>query len=361
MCLLFEAIRREPDYVHLQGLDQLDWNTQQYFLSRILKPFMKVRSIAGLVCYFQDRFGKNDALTRQLFDCWGQFQLSKMSHPCFDRPGNDANTDVINGLLMFPQNTISLDCYFAPLPVLPANNQLWSELTHRLGDGRNPMEAISFLTWVAIHDHQLGRALTAPLFELGHFTHTWSFLFEAHHICMSMGAPQIKMPMIVRSLKLSCMFLASKILQVSLRHTYPTDANPDGIVFLPMSNKEVRTQSFATDLLLNPTQIVHSGWTPALFHTNFSSEVFVNRFYDKLTSLKTGSLFHLSRPKTGISAQLWNELRPNKELTDAHNFIVAREKFIETHFLSHAPLAFAESKFSQIVPSPALFWLKDAK
>jgi hypothetical protein len=29
--------------------------------------------------------------------------------------------------------------------------------------------------------------------------------------------------------------------------------------------------------------------------------------------------------------------------------------------LSHAPLAFAESKFSQIVPSPALFWLKDAK
>merc|ERR1711963_194476 len=43
MCLLFEAIRREPDYVHLQGLDRL-------------------------VCYFQDRFGKNDALTRQLFD-----------------------------------------------------------------------------------------------------------------------------------------------------------------------------------------------------------------------------------------------------------------------------------------------------
>ena len=190
---------------------------------------------------------------------------------------------------------------------LPANNKLWYEMTHRLGDGRNPMEAISFLTWASIHDYQLGQALTVPLFEIGHFTHTWSFPFEAHHICMAQGAPQIKMPMIVRSLKLSCMFLASKILQVSLKHTYPTNANPDGHVFLPMSNKEVKSQSFATDLLLNPSQVVHSGWTDAMFHTYFSSEHSVNRFCDKLTSLKTGSVFHLSRPKTGISSQIWHD------------------------------------------------------
>ena len=361
--ILMEAIKREDTFVHLQGLDELDYDTQRFFTSRLLKPFLKVRSIAGLVSFFVEKYGKADVLTTALFDAWGQFQLSKISHPCWLRPQDSiSKNNVLDGLLSFPQKNINLpNDYFAPLPALPANNKLWFDLTHRLEDGANPMESIGFFTWVAAHDYQLGRALIAPLFEIGHFTHAWSFFFESHHIVMAPGAPQIKMPQVLRILRLSCMFLASKILQVSLTQTYPQGVNPTGEVFLPLSPMEAKVQTISSDLLLNKEQIQYTGYTDPMWSLMFSKEAGIHRFYDQLTSLKTQSLFHLSRPVSGISPETWHSLRPNRDLAEAHNYILAREKFVEKSWLTYSPLNFAESRFSQIIPSGALFWLKDAK
>ena len=157
------------------------------------------------------------------------------------------------------------------------------------------------------------------------------------------------------------MFLASKILQVSLTQTYPQGVNPNGEVFLPLSPMEAKVQTISSDLLLNKEQIQYTGYTDPMWSLMFSKEAGIHRFYDQLTSLKTQSLFHLSRPVSGISPETWHSLRPNRDLAEAHNYILAREKFVEKSWLTYSPLNFAESRFSQIIPSGALFWLKDAK
>ena len=364
MAILFEAMRKSPDFGHLQGLDTLDWNVQRTFLSRVLQPFMKVRSLAGLVSFCTDKYGKDDHLTKSMFETWAQFQLSKISHPFC--PTSTEHTqyqpNITEALLKFPTKTTNLEKeYFAPLPALPARGQLWNSLTHRLECGRTPVEAMAFLTWISIHDHHLGRALTAPLFETGHFTHTWAFTFEPHHICMAPASPQIETPQVVRILRICAMFIASKVLQVSLINQYPTGINKTGQVFLPLSTTEASKQTFATDLLVNKDQIQLTGWTEGSWNNLFGSQEKINTYYDQLTALKLGSLFHLSRPIGSLSPSTWHDLRPNKDLTAAHQYMVAREKFWETHLLSHAPLNFSESRFSQIVPSQALFWLKNAK
>ena len=364
MATLFEALRKSPDFGHLQGLDNLDWNVQKTFLARVLQPFMKVRSLAGFVSFFTDKFGKDDHLTKTMFEIWAQFQLSKISHPFC--PTSTEQTqyqpNITEALLKFPTNTTNMENdYFPPLPALPARHKLWNSLTHRLECGRTPVEAIAFLTWVSIHDQHLGRALVAPLFELGHFTHTWAFTFEPHHICMAPASPQIDTPQIVRILRICAMFIASKVIQVTLTNRYPMGVNTTGQVFLPLSTGEASRQMLASDLLLNKEHIQSTGWTDASWTNLFGSQEKINTFYDQLTAMKTGSLFHLSRPLAGLSPTSWHDLRPNKDITAAHHYMVAREKFWETHLLSHAPLNFSESRFSQIVPSQALFWLKDAK
>ena len=376
--ILLEALRKSPDFGHLQGLDSLDWNVQASFLSRVLRPFMQVRSLAGLVSFFTSKYGKEDHLTKTMFEIWAQFQLSKLSHPFSPTSQKQYQPTITEALLTFPKTATNLAGeYFAPLPVLPARESLWYTLTHKLDCGRTPVEAIAFLTWVAIHDQHLGRALVAPLFELGQFTHTWAYTFEPHHICMAPAGPQIETPRVVRILRICAMFIASKVLQVSLTNQYPTGINTTGQVFLPLSKQEASKQCLTSDLILNKENIQFTGsitfllkssitfltlgWSEDAWYKMFGTKAKVDAYYDQLTHLKLGSLFHLSRPVAGFSPTAWHDLRPTQDLDAAHSYMIAREKYWENHLLSHAPLNFAESKFSQIVPSPALFWLKNAK
>ena len=282
--VLLEAFRKSPDFCHLQGLDNLDWDVQKTFLARVLQPFMKVRSLAGLVSYFTSTYGKEDHLTKTMFEIWAQFQLSKLSHPFC--PNSQDHTHyqphITEALLTFPKTTTNMDNdYFSPLPALPAREKLWFTLTHRLECGRTPIEAIAFLTWVSIHDQHLGRALVAPLFELGHFTHTWAYTFEPHHICMAPASPQIETPQVVRILRICSMFIASKILQVTLTNKYPTGINQSGQVFLPLSKKEASKQTLASDLLLNKEHIQFTG-------SSFDSTFTIHNFHFQVGQRQLG-------------------------------------------------------------------------
>ena len=68
------------------------------------------------------------------------------------------------------------------------------------------------------------------------------------------------------------MFIASKILQVTLTNKYPTGINQSGQVFLLLSKKEASKQTLASDLLLNKEHIQFTG-------SNFDSTFTIHNYH----------------------------------------------------------------------------------
>ena len=323
--LLFEAMRRSPEFLTLQGIDNSSWTTQSLFLGKVLKPFMQVRSIASMVHWFNQTYGKDSHLSTTMFEIWASFQLAKMTHPFAPTPSTHLQyqPNMQDSLLTFPKLTTCYDNdFFSPLPILPGRDKLWFQMTHRM-DTKTPFESFAFLRWLAVHDADLARAATAPLFENGTFTHIWGITFPPQSITMMPEGPQIEVPVSVRLLRIYAMLLASKIVKVSLLNTYPKNVNPSAHVFMTMPSAEISEQNDATDLLCNRHLIPLTGWTEAMWYHLFGTPAKLNDYYHNLTKLKDCSLYHLSKPPS-LSTSTWSTHRPVKDITKAHQFTVAR-------------------------------------
>ena len=323
--LLFEAMRRSPEFLTLQGIDNSSWTTQSLFLGKVLKPFMQVRSIASMVHWFNQTYGKDSHLATAMFEIWASFQLAKMTHPFAPTPSTHLQyqPNLQDSLLTFPKLTTCYDNdFFSPLPILPGREKLWFQMTHRM-DTKTPFESFAFLRWLAVHDADLARAAAAPLFENGTFTHIWGITFPPQTITMMPQGPQIEVPVSVRLLRIYAMLLASKIVKVSLLNTYPKNVNPSASVFMTMPSAEISEQNDATDLLRNRHLIPLTGWTEAMWYHLFGTPAKLNEYYHNLTKLKDCSLYHLSKPPS-LSSSTWSSHRPVKDITKAHQFTVAR-------------------------------------
>ena len=330
--LLFEAMRKAPEFLTLQGIDNASWTTQSLFLGRVLKPFMQVRSIASMVHWFNQKFGKDSHLATAMFEIWASFQLAKMTHPFAPTPSSHLQyqPNLQDSLLTFPKLTTCYDNdFFSPLPILPGREKLWFQMTHHM-DTKTPFESFAFLRWLAVHDADLARAAAAPLFENGTFTHIWGITFPPQTITMMPQGPQIEVPVSVRLLRIYAMLLASKVVKVSLQNTYPKNANPTATVFMTMPSSDISTQNDATDLLRNKHLIPLTGWTEPMWFHLFGTPEKLNDYYENLTKLKDCSLYHLSKPPS-LSSSTWATHRPVADITKAHQFTVARYIYIHSN------------------------------
>ena len=373
---IFEAIRLEDNFHQLAGLERLPWPCQEFYLAKLLKPFMNIRSIAGVTKFLEAKCGKDSTISKGSFDLWAQFQLSKMSHSFEDEGGAAFRATVNESIFHLGDDPEFLANEFFPaLPVLPANEKMWEAITYNRQNS-SFMETMAFLTWISCHDQILRRAMTAPLFENGHYSHVGLLATRPSTICFSPDAAVMASPKCVRVLRVMTTLIASKIVRFSITKRFPRNANPQCQVFLPMSIRATKSQGIADDLLANPDKIRFTGWTSdkewmkhfetqAKIDRSHSCNIFNFsnldiRYYNSLTSLKICSLFHESKP-SNCTSPTWESIRPIRALTMAHSHVLDLMDFMESFLRKDNPLAFHESIFNQIVPCRSLFWLKSVK
>ena len=211
--LLFETLRLDQEFERLVGLDRLPWACQQYHMERLLQPLMQVRSVAGITSYLESRLGKDSNIAKSAFDMNTQFQMAKINHGFSDESGTTFKASINESLFNVNTDPDFLKKENFPcLPCLPVGEELWKSLTFSRNN-TSFIDNFSFVTWLAAYDQFLGRAVVAPIWESGHYSHV-SLLSTRHRtIKFSSDSDVTSTPKCVRTLKIATVLLASKIIK----------------------------------------------------------------------------------------------------------------------------------------------------
>ena len=211
--LLFETLRLDQQFEGLVNIDNLPWVCQQYQLEKLLQPLMRVRSLAGITAYLEERLGKDSSIAKSAFDMNCQFQMAKINHSFSDENGTSFKASIGESLFnATPDPDFLKSENFPCLPCLPIGEELWKSLTFSRGN-TSFMDNFSFTTWIAAHDAFLGRAVVAPLWESGHHSHLSLLSTRPSTMRISPDSDLIPTPKTIRALKILLVLLASKIIK----------------------------------------------------------------------------------------------------------------------------------------------------
>ena len=183
-------------------------------MERLLQPLMQVRSVAGITSYLESRLGKESNIAKGCFDMNTQFQMAKiMDHGFTDENGTAFKASINESLFSVNTDPDFLKKENFPcLPCLPVGEELWKALTFSR-QNTSFIDNFSFVTWLAAHDQYLARAVVAPIFESGHYSHVSLLSTRPSTIKFSSDSDIMSTPKCVRTLKIATVLLASKIIK----------------------------------------------------------------------------------------------------------------------------------------------------
>ena len=217
--LLFESLRLDEEFERLAGLDRLPWPCQQFHMERLLQPLMQVRSVAGITSYLESKLGKDSNIAKSAFDMNAQFQIAKVNQSFTDENGTAFRASINESLFNVTSDPDYLKTENFPcLPCLPVGEELWKALTYNRNN-TSFIDNFSFVTWLAAHDAYLARAVVAPIWESGHYSHVSLLSTRPSTIKFSSDADITSTPKTIRSLKIATVLLASKIVKFRLNHS----------------------------------------------------------------------------------------------------------------------------------------------
>ena len=139
--------------------------------------------------------------------------MAKINHGFSDESGTTFKASINESLFNVNTDPDFLKKENFPcLPCLPVGEELWKSLTFSRNN-TSFMDNFSFVTWLAAHDQFLGRAVVAPIWESGHYSHVSLLSTRPSTIKFSSDSDVTSTPKCVRSLKIATVLLASKIIK----------------------------------------------------------------------------------------------------------------------------------------------------
>ena len=347
--LLFECLKEDPLFVTLARMDTRCYEEQQHVLSTMLSEYMPVRNLALLTHFIKDKFGNVHSLSDAAMNIQIFSQISKFSYPIAQADDNDFSLD----LLKVPRPPLfAPKGWFPPLAALPPQGALFQSMTTVHSSGRAPFDPFKYVAWVSAHNMAFGKALAGPLFDSASMSQVIPFIFQPSICTIEKGGPAEIFPSILRVLKLHCFNLASRIVDATLAKSYVSNANLTKTVFLQTNPAN---QTLFSDLIHDPFNVQFSGWPIPLWMETFGPQAKAP-FVQQLIFLMQNSLFHISRPSS-FSVDAWSTLRSSDGFNKAYSFVMQRERWIQSHLLTHEPLNFATSPYAQFVPTKSTFWI----
>ena len=347
--LLFDCLRTDPRFVPLAKMNDRCYVEQEQLLSSMLTDYMPARTLPLLTNFLKDKFGAVHPLAQSAVSLQIFSQISKFSYP-IDQPNSK---DFGDDLLKVPHTTmLGPQGWFPPLPALPCQGALFRSMTTAHSSGRAPLDPFKYIAWVSAHNLAFGRALAGPLFDSGTMSQVLPFIFQPAIFTLHKGGPAEIFPAILRVLRLHCFNLAARIVDCTMARTYVSNANISRAVFL---GTDPERQTLFSDLVHDPFNIQFTGWPIPTWMETFGPDT-TTHFAQKLVYLMQHSLFHISRPGS-FSVDAWVTLKPSDSFNAAYVFVMQRERWIQSHLLSHEHLNFASSPFAQFVPTKTVYWM----
>ena len=347
--LLFECLKEDPLFVTLARMNSRSYEEQEHVMSTMLSDFMPVRNMALLTHFIKDKFGNVHPLTESAINIQIFSQISKFSYPIQKADSTDFSLD----LLKVPRAPMfEPKGWFPALPALPPQGTLFTSMTSAHSSGRAPLDPFKYVAWIASHNMDFGKALIGPLFDSGSVSQILPFIFQPSIYTVQKGGGVELFPAILRVLRLHCFNLASRVVDCTLAKSYVSNANLTKAVFL---RTNLDSQSLFSDLIDDPFNIQFSGWAIPSWMETFGPQA-KTHFAQRVISLLHNSMFHISRPAS-FSVEAWNTLKPSDGYNKAYNFVMQRERWIQSHLLSHEPLLFVASPYAQFVPTKTVYWI----